>query len=84
MSPSKDLFWEIDFIHCSDWMLSSRILEQQTDLTPVDEVAKCLMDSNASHNENQIINYFTKSMISFGECIRIIEEIIDKKLEKFH
>ena len=46
---------EIDFIHCSDWMLSSRILEQQTDLTPVDEVAKCLMDSNASHNENQII-----------------------------
>jgi len=57
-------------------------LEQQTDLTPVDEVAKCLMNSNASHNENQIINYFTKSMISFGECIRIIEEIIDKKIKK--
>ena len=82
MSPSKDLFWRLILSIAQIGCCPQEFLEQQTDLTPVDEVAKCLMDSNASHNENQIINYFTKSMISFGECIRIIEEIIDKKIRK--
>lgn len=80
--PNTDLFWRLLVSVAQIGSSPNEFLNQETDLTPVDIVVNNLMEMSESTNENRVVNYFTKSMINFEECIEIIEKLINKPIRK--
>ena len=52
----------------------------ETDLTPVDFIVEELIKRTEASNDNQVMNYFSKCMISFGRCIEILERVLKRKI----
>ncbi|KOP31428.1 hypothetical protein ADM98_00850 [Exiguobacterium sp. BMC-KP] len=79
--PENDLFWRlIVSIHQLGYC-PKEFLEFETDLTPVNvAVERMIAETNKNH-ENRVINYFSESLVTFGHCIKLLEEMSQKTIE---
>lgn len=79
--PENDLFWRlIVSIHQLGYC-PKEFLEFETDLTPVNiAVERMITETNMNH-ENRVINYFSDSLVTFGHCIKLLEEMSQKSIE---
>ncbi|HDR7208558.1 D-alanine--poly(phosphoribitol) ligase subunit DltA [Bacillus cytotoxicus] len=78
--PEQDLFWRLIVSIAQLGCCPDEFLPFETDLTPVDFIVKELINRTESSNENQVVNYFSNCMISFGRCIKILEEVLGNEI----
>ncbi|MFJ5563849.1 amino acid adenylation domain-containing protein [Lysinibacillus xylanilyticus] len=80
--PKQDLFWRLVTSIAEIGCCPEEFLSFETDLTPVDFIAKELINNTSSTTNNKVINYFSKCMISFGRCIEVMEKVLNRKIER--
>ena len=81
--PKNDLFWRLIHSIIQLGAYPEEFLGNETDLTPVDIIVEKLIDDTDNDNaENQINNYFSNYMISFGKVITFLESYTGEKLLK--
>lgn len=79
--PENDLFWRlIVSIHQLGYC-PKEFLEFETDLTPVNVAVERMITETKKNHENRVINYFSESLVTFGHCIKLLEEMSQKSIE---
>lgn len=78
--PEQDLFWRLLVSIAQLGCCPDEFLPFETDLTPVDFIVEELIKRTEASNDNQVMNYFSKCMISFGRCIEILERVLKRKI----
>ncbi|SEL32645.1 D-alanine--poly(phosphoribitol) ligase subunit DltA [Paenibacillus sp. OK003] len=78
--PDQDLFWRLLVSIAELGCCPNEFLPFETDLTPVDFIVKELINRTEASNDNQVVNYFSNCMISFGRCIKILEKVLGHKI----
>lgn len=79
--PDNDLFWRLLVSIHQLGCCPQEFLEFETDLTPVNVVVEALLKNADSRNDNHIINYFSESLVTFGRCVELLEEVSGKNIE---
>ncbi|WP_433945445.1 amino acid adenylation domain-containing protein [Paenibacillus sp. SN-8-1] len=79
--PRQDLFWRLIVSIAQLGCCPDEFLPFETDLTPVDIIARELIRKTEATDDNQVINYFTNCMISFGRCVELMEEVLGRKID---
>lgn len=80
--PEQDLFWRVVATVIQLGSYPEEFTNFETDLTPVDYIAREIIEQTEKRDENRVVNYFSNCMISFKHVIELLQESLGYKLEE--